>query len=109
MTTQLFWVFNQAIPAWVCTMMDFIQRNNRSLVFILACCMLQGTFPFIGLGLLVLFWLFSRRYEIGKGIKGKEKRVIHIQMWIKDTFSMQNVVGGGIVGICSFLYFKGNV
>ncbi len=109
MTTQLFWVFNQAIPAWVCTMMAFIQRNNRSLVFILACCMLQGTFPFIGLGLLVLFWLFSRRYEMGKGIKGKEKRVIHIQMWIKDTFSMQNVVGGGIVGICSFLYLKGNV
>ena len=56
MTTQLFWVFNQAIPAWVCTMMVYIQKNNRNIVFILACCMLTSTFPFVGLLALVLFF-----------------------------------------------------
>lgn len=109
MTTQLFWVFNQAIPAWVCTMMVYIQKNNRNIVFILACCMLTSTFPFVGLLALVLFFCFSRKYDIQiekkGGMNAFKKYVICL---FKDTCTVQNVVGGGIIGITTFLYLRTN-
>ena len=97
MTTQLFWVFNQAIPAWVCTMLIYVQKNNRNIVFILACSMLSSTFPFVGLLALALFLCFSRKYE------GK-----YLSSLIEDTATVQNAVGGGIVGITTFLYLSSN-
>ena len=108
-TTQLYWVFNQAIPAWLCTVFAYVQKNNRSLVLILACCMLPSTFPFIGLLMLVVFWMLSRKYEFvsDKSVKGR------LRGWgmaaAKDTFTIQNVLGGGIIGIISFLYLSVNL
>lgn len=111
MTTQLFWVFNQAVPAWLCTMLVLIQKNNRNLVFILACCMLNSTFPFIGLMLLVVFLCFARKYnELQKYKQEKFSRRVgeYLKLLIKDTCTFQNVAGGGIIGITSFLYLIGN-
>lgn len=111
MTTQLFWVFNQAIPAWICTILAYIQRNNRNLVFILACCMLSSTFPFVGLLLLTAFFCLSRKYpgleqfrSCGRKVRFRE----YVKAFVKDTFTFQNVIGGGIIGILSFLYLFGN-
>lgn len=106
MTTQLYWVFNQAIPAWLCTIWAFMQKDNKSVVFILSCCMLPGTFPFVGLLLLILFWIFTREYP---NITLKNDKKQYIKCWIKDTFTIQNVIGGGIVGIFSFLYLSANI
>lgn len=109
MTTQLYWVFNQAIPAWLCTMLVYIQRNNRNIVFILACSMLTSTFPFVGLLMLVCFLCLSRKYErhnVDKAVGERMKR--HICCVMKDTITMQNVLGGGIIGITTFLYLKSN-
>lgn len=109
MTTQLFWVFNQAIPAWVCTMLVYIQKDNRNMIFILACSMLTSTFPFVGLLLLVCFLCFSRKYEksdVSESVGERIKR--HINCIMKDTVTLQNVLGGGIVGIMTFLYLRSN-
>lgn len=109
MTTQLFWVFNQAIPAWVCTMLVYIQKNNRNIIFILACSMLTSTFPFVGLLALTLFFSFSRKYQYQ--IKKTDlKRTLkkYVICLIKDTCTLQNVVGGGIIGIITFLYLTTN-
>lgn len=104
MTTQLFWVFNQAIPAWLSTIMIFVQKNNRSVVFILACCMIQGTFPFVGLLLLTVFFIVMRRD------KKKEERKISSYVYnvMKGVCTIQNIVGGGIIGLISFGYLSGN-
>lgn len=109
MTTQLFWVFNQAIPAWLCTMLAWKQKNNRSIVVILACCMLPSTFGFVGLLFLVCFWMFTRRYENVQGKTKKERFVSYTKSWIKDTFTVQNILGGGVIGIFSFLYLSINL
>lgn len=109
MTTQLFWVFNQSIPAWVCTILVYVQKNNKNLIFILACSMLSSAFPFIGLLLLVTFLCLSRKYREGDMSQdkyGKFKNYIH--HLILDTCTFQNVVGGGIVGIITYLYLKNN-
>lgn len=111
MTTQLFWVFNQAIPAWICTMLVYVQKNNRNLVFILACCMLSSTFPFVGLLLIVVFLCFSRKYPELEQFRMSKKTVKvkeYFKCLIKDTCTVQNVIGGGIIGIVSFLYLFGN-
>lgn len=111
MTTQLFWVFNQAIPAWVCTMLALIQKNNRNMVFILACCMLSSTFPFVGLLLVAVFLCFTRKYAVVEACN-TEKKVRKVKIYfielIKDTCTVQNIVAGGIIGILSFLYLIGN-
>lgn len=108
MTTQLFWVFNQAIPAWLCTMLAISQKNNRNLVFILACCMLTSTFPFVGLLFIIVFLCLSRKYDINPVLSRKIKAKKYFSALIKDTFTFQNIIGGGIVGITSFLYLMSN-
>lgn len=109
MTTQLFWVFNQSIPAWICTMLAFNQKNNRNLILILACCMIQGTLPFVGLLLLVLFWCFNRKYDLHfKNCKLIEYIKKYLISLLRDTLTLQNFLGGGIVGIISFGYLIGN-
>lgn len=107
MTTQLFWVFNQAIPAWLCTIMLLSQKDNRSRAYIVACCMLQATFPFVGLVFLGLFLAITRLYDILKNSKGERKgQVIY---WFKEIFTFENIIGGGIIGILSFGYLMGNL
>lgn len=112
MTTQLFWVFNQAIPAWICTMLVYAQKNNRNLVFIAGCSLLTSTFPFIGILLIITFVCLTRNYEETKSslkVSRVEKMKIHIGCVIKDTCTIQNILGGGTIGILSFLYLKGNL
>lgn len=106
-TTQLFWVFNQAIPAWLCTIMVLSQKDNRSRVYIAACCMLHATFPFIGLLALILFLAITRLYDILKISDGEKK--IQVLYWFKEIFTFENVIGGGIIGILSFGYLMGNL
>lgn len=109
MTTQLFWVFNQAIPAWVCTMLIYVQKNNRNIIFILACSMLTSTFPFVGLLALTLFFCFSRKYDYQFRGRNKVNSLReYITCLLKDTCTVQNVAGGGIIGITTFLYLKAN-
>lgn len=108
MTTQLYWTFNQSIPAWLCTIIAYSQKNNKNLVFILACCMLTSTIPFVGLLLLVAFLCLDRKYECKEQTTPKERVKNHIINLIKDTCTVQNVLGGGIIGIMSFIYLCGN-
>ncbi len=50
--TQLFWVFNQAVPAWLITYFILSQKNSRSVLFLAALLLPFGPLPFIGAVLL---------------------------------------------------------
>ena len=99
MTTQLFWVFNQCIPAWVATSLLLNSKDNRSVIIIWATTMLTSTLPFVGLLPIVIYLVFTRCYE---GIENK------LESFVKNLITLGNVLGGGIVGIVSFLYLRGN-
>ena len=99
-TTQLFWVFNQALPSWIIILLISQQKSNRNIIFLLGCTLLSSTFPFIGMLPFIVYWMVSRKY--GDTFKG------WIKNFIKDTFTFENVLGGGIAGIISFLYLRGN-
>lgn len=95
-TTQLFWVYNQAIPAWLISVFLYIQKSNKFMIFILSTSMLYCTMPFLGLLPLCIYWVLGRNY--------KEKTSGHIKIWAKDTFTIENIFGGGIIGLLSFFY-----
>lgn len=96
MSTQLFWVFNQAIPCWLAVMLLWTQKNRKSLVFILSTVMLTSTLPFIGLMPIVLYYIFTKKTKPG------------MHEFLKDVFTVQNVIGGGCIGLLSFFYLKLN-
>lgn len=94
-TSQLFWVFNQAIPAWVSTMLIMTQKNCKNMLFILSLTMLTSTIPFVGL-IPIVIYLYVKRVNSDKNL------------W-KEIFTFQNITGVVLIGGCVFLYLIGNV
>lgn len=56
--TQLFWVFNQAIPAWLLTMLILNEKDNNRIFILVTISLLFSTFPTVGL----LFIAFYKIY-----------------------------------------------
>lgn len=102
MTTQLGYVFNQAVPTWVATALIMNLKDKKNIVFIWGAVMLHAAFPFIGLLPVVVFFMLKNVKDIRSD--DKMKRIL----WLKEVFSYQNVMGGGVIGITTFLYFIGN-
>jgi len=103
-TTQLFWVFNQAIPAWLITIILYLQKKNRYMIFLLSTALLYCTLPFVGMLPFVAYFMLRRHYSKSGG-----RFVAGLSSFLKDTFSLENVLCGGCIGILSFLYLSGNV
>lgn len=95
MTAQLFWVFNQAIPAWVATALILTQKNCKNMLFILSLIMLTSTIPFVGLIPIVIYFY---------GERVKKDR----SFW-REIFTVQNIIGVVVIGGCVFLYLIGNM
>lgn len=103
MTTQLGYVFNQAIPTWVATALLMNLKSKKSIVLIWGAVMLNAAFPFIGLIPVVIYFILK---DVNHLISHAEKETK--VMWRKEVFSFQNVIGGGVIGITTFLYFISN-
>lgn len=101
-TTQLFWVFNQAIPAWIIVLLLLLQKDNKHMVFILSLAMLSCTLPFVGMLPIAAYLVFTRKYD------GINTRKQWWKTWLKDTFTLPNILAGGATGILSFLYVMSN-
>ena len=105
-TTQLFWVFNQAIYAWVLTLLIMRQKSNRYIVLIWSCGLLTCTLPFVGMIPFLLYRIYvnacnaqerTSRQRIGSICRGSQ------------LFTLENIIGGGYIGIICFLYEIGNI
>lgn len=101
MTTQLFWVFNQAIPAWVACMLLIQENNPKCMLWVLSLLMLSSTFPFIGL---IPFGLYFMVYKMMK----RENRKERVKEFFRVTCSVPNLLGVGVIGILSFSYLLSN-
>ncbi len=104
-TTQLFWVFNQCIPVWLATVLILLEKNNKNLVFIMGLTLLSSTLPFVGL-IPIFIWCAVCDHE-GNFLDRPFTK--DFKKSFLSLFTYQNVVGGGISGIVSFLYLKGNI
>ncbi len=82
-TTQLFWVFNQAIPAWIVTALLLNQQDKKSLVYTYSLVLLFAPLPAIGL---VPFLV----YRLLEGVTWD--RILHVRDILRETLSVQNTV-----------------
>jgi hypothetical protein len=132
LTTQLFWVFNQAVPAWLATVLMLIQKNNRFLVVIAALTMITSTIPFLGL---IVLGAFVGIYNIFNKCKSQREQFfeMHPIKFLNKSFSVSdypegirrnlakgvsflnalgftsdNFIAGGLIGIVTFMYMKIN-
>ncbi len=86
-TTQLFWVFNQAIPAWLATALLLNQQDRKSLVFTFSLAMLFAPLPAIGLLPFLVYRLIEKRNQIEQPDAGAPTGPILLQ-----SISFQNIV-----------------
>lgn len=95
-TTQLYWVFNQSLPAWLATIIILNEKNKKNILLIASTMMLSSTFPFVGI-IPILVFLLLRNFDF----TNKKK-------W-KEIFTFQNIIGAGIICLISLLYLIGNL
>ncbi|MDP4120581.1 MAG: hypothetical protein Q8876_05960 [Bacillota bacterium] len=110
-TTQLNWVFNQAVPAWTATVFMFSQKKLKSIVLVLALLLLYSPLPFFGILPFVLFIVLYDFYIKRKSNELKKTNILFqfVPYAISDVFSIENIIGGGVVGIASYLYLAANI
>lgn len=101
-TTQLYWVFNQAIYAWVLFALIMMQKNNRRILCICILGMITCTFPFVGMLPFVIYVICRNRRSAGTDLTGKKMDVLN------GLLSFENIFGGG-VGVICLLYLAGNL
>ena len=95
-TTLIFWVYNQAIYSWLITAMLLSQKKKRNVVFLWSNLILSSTFSFLGL----------LPYVIYKLVDG-----FSFENWkneIKEIITIQNVLGGGCIGLLSVYFITSN-
>lgn len=80
--TQLFWVFNQSIPAWLATVLLINDQSYKNIGVLVALLLPFSPFPCIGLILLAIILIF-----VGFDFNSK----INLQR-IKDLISLQNIM-----------------
>lgn len=76
--TQLFWVFNQALPAWILTLLFLNNKSFKNIGIIITLSLLFSPFPTIGF-IFIIFYYF---------ILGFKKENFKIRF--KEAFSKEN-------------------
>lgn len=102
-TTQLYWVFNQAIPAWLGVMLLYMDEPPKNMIWVWSLLAITSTLPFIGLTPIMIYYIFSRSQWERLTSVGHGWRMLR-----ENMASIQNLAGGGLVLIFSFLYLMGN-
>ena len=96
-TVCLFWVYNQAVPAWIVTLLLLSERKIENFVFCGLCIFISSPIPLVG--------LFPVYIAVGlqELIKSKEKLVI-----IRKVFSLQNMIACLVIFPICLVYFSSN-
>ena len=106
-STQLFWIFNQAIPNWLCITLFITSKNNRYTLFLWSICVFYAPMQALGLLPFVLLDIF-KDLRTGSG----SVRVFDwnsIKMLLKKHSNMVNIISGGSILLISTLYFSQTV
>lgn len=105
MTTQLFWVFNQALPCWLIVMLMYHQKNNKHLIFLYSCMLLHSSLPAIGMLPFLLYFIIRNGSEDSSLILTKN----HLKESFKSVMTFTNVFGGGVIGMVTYLFLSNNI
>ena len=96
-TTCLFWVFNQAVPAWVATLLLLDDRRVENFAFCGLCIFISSPIPLVGL---LPIYVVVGLQEL---IKTKDKFAL-----VKKAFSLQNIIACLIIFPICLIYYANN-
>lgn len=99
-TTCLFWVFNQAVPAWIATLLFLNERDASCYAMIFVFAFLSAPLPCVGLAVLMLGAYICTLYQAARR---KEMGIC-----LKKAFSWSNIISV-IVFLIPALYFLSNL
>ena len=103
-TTQLYWVYNQAVPAWIATALLLCGLPASCMLFAAATLMLNATFAFVGVCILSLAFAWANLPAAPDGESFVRKSV----RFFSGFVSAPNFIGPIAVGIPCFLYLSAN-
>lgn len=113
LTAQLFWVVNQALPAWICIALILNGADRRNVFFIWALCFFLAPYP--ALGLLPFILLKVPRKSFHAEDLSLRKKGRSFKLFLKDclsdiidTMSLENLLGGGLIAFISYLFYSAN-
>ncbi len=98
-TTQLFWVFNQAIYAWVITMI-VLEEQNRRMLLLFAAGLFSATLPMLG-----LFPIILTRVLINTKENKTRKNTSFFKELFESAITYENIVGIICFAIVMSLFF----
>jgi hypothetical protein len=115
-TTHLYWAFNQAIPACLCTALLVTGVDRKDIFFLWTLCFFFAPLPALGMIPFVLIEVFSghastpsnetgnapTREPWGTIIRGFRDQIVTL-------ITPDNLLGGGSVLAISYLYFSANL
>ena len=104
MTTQLFWVFNQTVPIWLCTVAIITQKNNKAVLLLFSLALLIGALPAMGIAVLIIF-IVGRKIVLA--IKQKPLAV-SLRDFITEHLTFENYIGV-VVTFIFVMYYTGNL
>lgn len=111
-TTQLYWVFNQAIPIWICVLLYLNFPSYNNILYLWSLTLFLAPIPSIGFVLFIVCDILSNTFKyIWPSFFRKNTWVNSLKISLSETktmFSSQNILGGGIVLIISSLFFTAN-
>jgi len=115
-TTQIYWVFNQALPAWLCMAIFVNGIDRRHIAFLWALCFFYAPLPAVGMFPFVMIVMFKR--DTQKQITDLKKNSF-LQRTIgglntawqqtRQVLSFENVLGGGVIILVAYLFFSSNL
>ncbi len=100
MSTQLCWVFNQSVPAWLACAVAFNEKDERAFALIGLLLLPTSPLPLVGLAIYML--AFAVRGFI---VAAKNKAVIE---FFKNVFTPQNIIAALTVLPVFALYYMNN-
>jgi hypothetical protein len=112
-TTQLFWVFNQAIPAWLCMALLFVIEDRKIILLIWSLCCFFAPLPALGMFPYVLLKIPKSDADSENLLSSPKFPTIRIffdkiLQDFRNMISIENVVGGGLILGISLMYFLPN-
>lgn len=99
LTTQLFWVFNQAIPAWIVTALLLNQQDRKSVIHTYSLALLFAPLPALGLLPFLVYRLISTWSPFGHAAASGAQRSL-----LAETVSIQNVVSPAMLAFVALAF-----
>lgn len=99
-TTQLCWVFNQAIPAWLVTALFLHEQRMNHYAFLGSLLLPYGPFPFVGL---LFVMVIEALDEFLNAVRRRQ-----ISMFFKQIITMPNVLAVAVILPIYYLYYFSN-